>query len=387
MVLQEFQAKEILERHGIAVPPGGVARTTEEVRNVAAALAATPLYVKAQIRAGGRGKAGGVVRATSVPNAEAAARGLLGRRLATAQSGPLGQIVNRVLVEASVAARRGFYLSLSVDAASGTIVLAASGAGGETIEDDILSGRAQVERIALSLEAPLDATDLSKLVRSLDLQQAQTDAFSEVVTRMRHILVTLDATLVEINPLALTDDGHFVALDAKIALDDNAAFRQPIHAELHEPDEEDELEIKAQLRQLNFVKLDGNIGLVANGAGLGLATLDMVQAAGGRAANFMDIRTTATSLDVAHGFALLLNNPDIRALLVNVHGGGMQPCDTIAEGLGIAIRRTGRTLPTVMRLAGNNAEFARSRLKNFGCRYTECPDMWSAAVQAVAVSR
>ena len=387
MVLQEFQAKQILGRHGIAVPSGAVARTVEEARNVAVSLAATPLYVKAQIRAGGRGKAGGVIRAASAPSVEAAARGLLGRRLVTDQSGPLGQTVNRVLVEAGISARRSLYVSLSVDAASGTIVLAVSGAGGETIEEEILSGRTEVERMALAWGSPVTSANLSALASTLDLSGMQAQAFADVVARMRDAFVTLDATLIEINPLALTDEDRFVALDAKITLDDNAAFRQPIHAELREPDEEDDLEIKAQLRQLNFVKLDGNIGLIANGAGLGLATLDMVQAAGGRAANFMDIRTTATSLDVAHGFALLLNNPDIRSLLVNVHGGGMQPCDTIAEGLGIAIRRTGRTLPIVVRLAGNNSDFARSRLKNFGCRYTECPDMWSAAVQAVAASR
>jgi succinyl-CoA synthetase beta subunit len=169
-------------------------------------------------------------------------------------------------------------------------------------------------------------------------------------------------------------------------IDDNALFRQPSLAELREDEGEDEYEVKARQRQLNYVRMDGNIGLAANGAGLGLATVDLVHAAGGAPANFMDIRTTATSLDIAHGFGLLLDNPRVRALLINVHGGGMQSCDTVAEGLGIAMRRSGRTLPVVTRLAGTNADYARSRFANFGCRIVECPDMWTAATKAVAAA-
>ncbi len=169
-----------------------------------------------------------------------------------------------------------------------------------------------------------------------------------------------------------------------MSIDDSALHRQPELAGLRE---EDELELRAQQHQLNYVRMDGDIGLAANGAGLGLATLDLVRAANGRPANFMDIRTTATSLDIAHGFGLILDNPNARSLLINVHGGGMQPCDTVADGLGIAMRRTGRSLPTVVRLAGNNAAFARSRFENFGCRVIDCPDMWTAAQRAVAAAR
>ena len=387
MFLQEFQAKQVLGGFDVAVPAGGVARTPEEARDIASTLGVARLAVKAQIRAGGRGKAGGVVLVQSAALAETAARGLLGRTLVTKQSGPPGQIVHRVLVEAGVDPVRSLYVSIYVDAATGTIVLAGSGRGGEAIEDDILSGEAALERVPLGSGLTLPQAEVADFATRLGLSGPVVASFSKLLDDLRRAFVELDATLIEINPLAVTQNGTLLALDAKIILDDNAAFRQPAQAEWREEGEEADLEVKAQLRQINYVRMDGNIGLVANGAGLGLATLDMVQAAGGKAANFMDIRTTATSLDVAHGFALLLDNSRVRCLLVNVHGGGMQPCDTIAEGLGIAMRRTGRSLPTVVRLAGNNASFARSRFANFGCRIIDCPDMWSAAVQAVDAAR
>lgn len=387
MFLQEFQAKNILGRFDVAVPAGGVARTAGEARAIASTLGMSTLAVKAQIRAGGRGKAGGVVLVESAELAERAARDLLGRRLVTDQSGPSGQAVNRVLVEVGVEAVRNLYVSMIVDPFTGTVMMVGSGQGGEAIEDDIRSGEAVTERISFGTgrETPWDET--ASFAGRLGLSGPSVALFSALADNLRRAFVTFDATLIEINPLAVTASGALLALDVKMILDDNAAFRQPAFAEWREVDEENDLEVKAQLRQLNYVRLDGNIGLVANGAGLGLATLDMIKAAGGRAANFMDIRTTATSLDVAHGFALLLDNANVRSLLVNVHGGGMQSCDTIVEGLGIAMRRTGRSLPTVVRLAGNNSGFARSRFANFGCRYVDCSDMWSAAVQAVAAAR
>jgi succinyl-CoA synthetase beta subunit len=203
---------------------------------------------------------------------------------------------------------------------------------------------------------------------------------------LRRAFIELDASLIEINPLAVLADGAIKALDVKMTLDDNALFRHPELASLRHEEEVDRVKLSAHRNQLNFVQLDGDIGLVSNGAGLGLATLDMVAKAGGRPANFMDIRTTARSLDIAHGFSLLLDNPRIRTLLINVHGGGMQSCDTIAEGLGVALRRSGRKLPIVIRLAGQNADFARSRLANFGCAVIEAPDMGTAAQQAVAIA-
>jgi succinyl-CoA synthetase beta subunit len=197
----------------------------------------------------------------------------------------------------------------------------------------------------------------------------------------------LDAALIEINPLALTEAGEWLALDAKLAIDDNAMFRHPDLAGSGRDAETDSIELHAQRHQINFVQMGGNIGAVVNGAGLGLATLDMICAAGGTPANFMDIRTTAKSLDIAQGVNLVLDNPRTKVLLVNVFGGGMQPCDTIIEGVGIAYRRHPRMLPIILRVAGNNADLARRRLANFKLPSTECPDMWQAVTRAVAIAQ
>jgi succinyl-CoA synthetase beta subunit len=204
---------------------------------------------------------------------------------------------------------------------------------------------------------------------------------------MHRAFVELDAGLIEINPLVFNEKGEPVALDAKIVLDDNALFRHPDLAGLREEDEIDEIELKAQQHQINFMQMGGNIGVVVNGAGLGLATLDMLRAAGGEPANFMDIRTTAKSLDIAQGVGLVLDNPKVKVILVNVYGGGMQPCDTIIEGLGIAFRRKGRVLPLVLRVTGNNEDIARVRMESFGLPKTLSPDMWQAATRAVAIAQ
>jgi succinyl-CoA synthetase beta subunit len=387
MKLHEFQSKQILSRYGVHAPLGAVAITAEEAGNAAVGLGGMKFAVKAQIHAGGRGRAGGVNVVTSPQAVEAAARDLLGKRLVTEQSGPLGRVVQRVLVEAAVDFNRSLYISLMVDAAKGAIMLNAYRTGGDDIEDRARAGEALLQQLSFGEGRQTPVEELKALASRLGLVGIQIDDFAELVDGLRRAFVELDASLIEINPLAIASDGALLALDVKMIVDDNALFRQPSLADLRDEADEDELELKARRRQLNYVRMDGNIGLVANGAGLGLATVDLVHAAGGQPANFMDIRTTATSLDVAHGFTVLLDNPKVRALLINVHGGGMQPCDTIAEGLGIAMRRSGRTLPVITRLAGNNADYARSRFANFGCRIVECPDMWTAAVKAVAAVR
>jgi succinyl-CoA synthetase beta subunit len=387
MKLHEFQSKQILLRYGVHAPLGAVAITAEEAGNAAVGLGGMKFAVKAQIHAGGRGRAGGVIVVTSPQAVEAAARDLLGKRLVTEQSGPHGRVVQRVLVEAAVDFNRSLYISLMVDAAKGAIMLNAYRTGGDDIEDRARTGEAGLQQLSLGEGRQTPVAELKALASRFGLVGIQIDDFAELVDGLRRAFVELDASLIEINPLAVAPDGALLALDVKMIVDDNALFRQPSLADLRDEADEDELELKARRRQLNYVRMDGNIGLVANGAGLGLATVDLVHAAGGQPANFMDIRTTATSLDVAHGFTVLLDNPKVRALLINVHGGGMQPCDTIAEGLGIAMRRSGRTLPVITRLAGNNADYARSRFANFGCRIIECPDMWTAAVKAVAAVR
>lgn len=384
MKLHEFQAKQILSRFGLNSPAGGVAITAEQARDIAAELNVAEAVVKAQIHAGGRAKAGGITAVRSPADAEKAARTLIGKRLATEQSGPVGHVVKRVLVEKAVATTKNIHVSLLVDPSAGGIVLFCSADGGSDIEQRVSMGDAALERVVLGTGDTFPEFEVAATASRLGLVNGQRAAFATLIQGLLRAFVELDASLIEINPLGVTPEGDLVALDVKMNIDDAALYRQPAMAALRE---EDEQELNAQRRQLNYVPMDGNIGLAVNGAGLGLATLDMIVAAKGKAANFMDIRTTATSLDIAHGFGMILDNPKVKVLFVNVHGGGMQPCDTVAEGLGIAMRRTGRSLPTVVRLAGNNAEFARSRFENFGCRIIDCPDMWTAAQQAVAIAR
>ncbi len=387
MNLHEFQSKMLLSPRGVNVPEGQVASTKEEARDIAGNLKATGFAVKAQIQAGARGRAGGVRIVSSPEEVMAAAGDLLGRRLATEQTAPTGHLVSRVLVEAAVRPQQSLYLSLFVAPSTAEIVALAAAEGGDDIERRVLSGQARFEQLPLGTDRSFDRSAAAGLGARLGLANGLIPSFVALLERLRQAFLELDATLIEINPLAVTAPGDFVAVDAKITIDDNALFRQPELLALREPSESDAIEIAVQNRNLNYVALDGDIGLVANGAGLGLATLDMVRVANGRPANFMDIRTTATSLDVAHGFALLLDNPAVRSVLVNVHGGGMQPCDTIADGLGIAMRRNKRTLPIVVRLAGNNAEYARFRFANFGCKVIDCPDMWTAVTRAVSAAQ
>jgi succinyl-CoA synthetase beta subunit len=229
--------------------------------------------------------------------------------------------------------------------------------------------------------------EIAEFCRRFSLPADAAERLGEVIVRLHRALIELDAGLIEINPLALTEAGEWVALDAKLAIDDNAMFRHPDLAELGRDAETDYVELHAQRHQINFVQMAGDIGTVVNGAGLGLATLDLIRAAGGTPANFMDIRTTARSLDIAQGVNLVLDNPRTKVVLVNVFGGGMQPCDTIIEGLGIAYRRRRRMLPVVLRVTGNNEDLARLRLANFNLPSTECPDMWQAVTRAVAIAQ
>ncbi|MFC5420358.1 ADP-forming succinate--CoA ligase subunit beta [Bosea eneae] len=386
MRIHEFQAKQLLARYGLQVPAGGVAIQAGEAGQVARRLGG-PVLVKAQIHAGGRQRAGGVQPAGDPAAAAAVARDLLGMSLVTAQTGPTGQKVRRVLVETAIAAVRELHLALLIDASSGELTLIGSARGGVDIEEQAARGEILLNRLGLGSGSEARTQEVAAFATALGLEGALHEQGCALIDSLRRAFGELDASLIEINPLAVTATGSLVALDVKMMLDDNALFRHPELAALRDEDDTSAAELQAQRHQLNYVQLDGTIGIVANGAGLGLATLDMLVAAKGRPANFMDIRTTANSLDIAQGFRLLLDNPATRAILVNVHGGGMQPCDTIAEGLGIALRRSGRSLPLVVRLAGNNADFARSRLRNFGCAVIDCPDMWTAASQAVALSQ
>ncbi|CAM5424958.1 Succinyl-CoA ligase [ADP-forming] subunit beta OS=Afipia felis OX=1035 GN=sucC_2 PE=4 SV=1 [Afipia felis] len=387
MNLHEFQAKQILAGYGLPSPGGKVAITPDQAAAIFTELGAASAAVKAQVHAGGRAQAGGVKIVRSAAEAKSAAAALLGKKLVTAQTGPAGRVVRRIYIENVVEPVRELHVALLIDGSSGHLTLFGSARGGGDIEERAARGELHLERLNLGDGSKRRADEVAAFASKIRIDGASVAAFEAIVDGLRRAFIELDASLIEINPLAVLRDGSFQALDVKMVLEDNALFRHPDLTALRDEDEIDHREVEAQRHQLNFVSMDGNIGIVANGAGLGLASVDLVCAAKGRPANFMDIRTTATSLDVAYGFGLLLDNPATRAIFLNVHGGGMQPCDTIAEGLGIAMRRTGRSLPVVARLAGNNAEFARSRFVNFGCPVIDCPDMWTAATKVVAIAQ
>jgi succinyl-CoA synthetase beta subunit len=388
MKVHEFHAKHLLGRFDIPVPLGQAANTPGEAEAVARRMGCGRYAVKSQILAGDRGATGGIAFATTPAEVAKKAGQLLGKRLVTSQTGPAGAVVHQVYVEEAVDSAQNLYAAVALDSAAGRVTLLASPSGGDDIETRAASDPAAIRRMPVKLVGAKPEADYEKLAAEITGSPMLAASLAALLRNLAVALVALDASLIEINPLAVTHQGRLVALDAKMIVDDNALFRRPELAALrhaNEAQDTDPAELEAQRYQLNYVGLDGNIGVAVNGAGLALATLDMIVDAGGRPANFMDIRTTASSLDIAHGFTLLLKNSRTKAILVNVHGGGMQRCDTIAEGLGIALRRGGRALPIVIHMAGNNADFARTVLANNGVKYIDAEDMAEAARRVVGV--
>lgn len=386
MNVQEFQAKPLLSRYGITVPLGHVATTPAEAAAVARRLGCSRYAVKAQVVGKDREAAGGIQFAASPDAAAEVARGLLGRRLSVTGNAA-GALVQQVYIEEAVDGVQELYAAATVDRTTGQIVLLASASGGRDIEARVAGDPGLIERLPLHLQDTAPAGDYGAFAARVGGPLGAADPLTAFLRNLARALSALDSTLIEINPVGLTQDGRLIALDAKMTIDDNALYRRPELAALREAGEGAPVELDAQRHQINYVALDGNIGVAVNGAGLALATQDLIVDAGGRPANFMDVRTTATSLDIAHGFGLLLANPRVKVMLVNVHGGGMQRCDTIAEGLGIALRRAGRALPTVIRMAGNNADFARTVLANNGVRYIAADTMAEAAARAASLAR
>lgn len=384
MNLHEFQAKEILGRHGVPVPQGKVAESVDGAERAARGLPGSRFAVKAQVHAGGRGRAGGVKLVDSVKEVGSAAKEMLGLTLVTEQTGPEGRKVERIYVEEAVEAERILYLAVLVDRQLGQVALLGAEEGGEDIEDRAAAKPAIIKTLPIEIDGSTKAADFQAFAKKLKLTGALEKKATALFQALAGAFVELDASLIEINPLAVTKSGDLVALDVKMVLDDNAMFRHPDLKGLHDRDELDPVEMKAQANEINYVRMDGNIGVVVNGAGLALATHDMLTDAGGKPANFMDIRTTASSLDIAGGFDLLLENRDVEVVLVNVHGGGLQRCDTIAEGIGISLKRCRRSIPIVLRFAGNNADYGCTLLRNYGIPFIEAADMADAVEKVVA---
>jgi succinyl-CoA synthetase beta subunit len=386
MNIHEYQAKELLRKFGVAVPEGAVAYTAAEAVAAAKKLGGNVWAVKAQIHAGGRGKAGGVKLARSEEEVAAAAKGLIGRALVTHQTGPQGRVVKRVYVEAGCDIARELYLALSIDRGSGRITLIGAGEGGVEIEELAARAPDKIVRTAIDPAAGLSPFHARRLAFAFGLKGAQVAAMVALVAALYRAFSELDASLVEINPLVVTGQGDLLALDAKMGFDDNALFRHPEIEALRDVDEEDPIELEAGRHQLNYVKLDGNIGCMVNGAGLAMATMDIIKLHGGSPANFLDVGGGATRERVTVAFKLILSDPNVEAILVNIFGGIMR-CDVIADGIVSAAREVNLHVPLVVRLEGTNVELGRRMLSQSGLPLIAAENFEDAARKVVAAAR
>jgi succinyl-CoA synthetase beta subunit len=382
MNIHEYQAKELLARYGVPVQPGGVAYTAAEAEAAARKLGGQLWAVKAQIHAGGRGKAGGVKLVKSPEEAGVAAAGMLGRRLVTHQTGPQGRDVKRVYVEAASDIARELYLALSIDRASGRTTLIAAAEGGVEIEELAARAPDKILQLAVDPASGIEPFHGRRLAFELGLGQAHVKAMVALVNGLYRAFGELDAALIELNPLVVTGSGSIVALDAKVGFDDNALFRHPEIEALRDEDEEDPIEREGAKNSLSYVKLDGNIGCMVNGAGLAMATMDIIKLYGGSPANFLDVGGGATRERVTAAFKLILSDPNVEAMLVNIFG-GIARCDVIAEGVVAAAREVNLHVPLVVRLEGTNVELGRKILSQSGLPIITAEDFADAAQKVV----
>ncbi|MGD9615858.1 MAG: ADP-forming succinate--CoA ligase subunit beta [Alphaproteobacteria bacterium] len=386
MNLHEYQAKELLARRGVPVPAGEVAYTADEAVAAATRLGGRIWAVKAQIHAGGRGKAGGIKLARSPDEVAAASRELIGKTLATHQTGPAGRVVKRVYIEAGADIARELYLALSVDRATGRITLIGAGEGGMDIEELAAHSPGKIVRLAIDPASGLSPFHARRLAFAFGLSGGRISALIELVEALYRAFLELDASLVEINPLIVTGPGDLVALDAKVTIDDNALFRHPEIEALRDEDEEDPIEREAGKHQLSYVKLDGNIGCMVNGAGLAMATMDIIKLYGATPANFLDVGGGATRERVTVAFKLILSDPNVEAILVNIFGGIMR-CDVLAEGIVAAAREINLHVPLVVRLEGTNVELGRRILSQSGLPLIAADNLDDAARKVVAAAQ
>jgi succinyl-CoA synthetase beta subunit len=387
MKIHEYQAKEILRGYGVAVPRGRLVHSAEEA--VAAArelMAGKPVsVVKAQIHAGGRGKGGGVKLAKSPEQAGEIFKAMMGMQLVTHQTGPQGQKVRKVYIEEGCDIARELYLGLTLDRAVGRNVLMASSEGGVEIEEVAAKHPEKILRAALDPVVGLAGYQARDLAFGLGIPGNAVNSFVKFATGMYRAYEATDASIVEINPLVLTRQGEVLALDAKINFDDNALFRHKDLAALRDPDEEDPREAQAKEHDLSYVGLEGNIGCMVNGAGLAMSTMDMIKLAGGQPANFLDVGGGADEAKVTAAFKLLLADPQVKAVLVNIFGGIMK-CDVIAAGIIAAARQVDLQVPLVVRLEGTNVEQGKALLAGSGLAITPADDLGDAARKAVAAA-
>jgi succinyl-CoA synthetase beta subunit len=385
MKIHEYQGKELLRKFGVPVPRGIVARSAEEAYLAATELACEPVVVKAQIHAGGRGKGGGVKLAKTPEEAREIARQMLGMKLITHQTGPEGREVRVLLIEEGLPIDKELYLGIVLDRASGRSVFMASAAGGMDIEEVAAKTPEQIFKETIDPAVGFRPFQARKLAFTLGLEAALVSQATKFMQSLYTAYESMDASLMEINPFLLTKDNRLIALDAKVNFDDNALFRHPEFKDLRDLNEEEPLEIEASKFDLNYIKLDGNIACMVNGAGLAMATMDIIKLAGGEPANFLDVGGGASQERVEAAFRILLADPNVRAVLINIFGGIVR-CDMVARGVVGAANNLGVKVPVVVRLEGTNVEEGQRVIRESGLGFTVANGMKDAAEKVVALA-
>ncbi len=385
MKIHEYQAKSILARHGVPVPRGEVTFTAADAADIARRLATPVVVVKAQIHAGGRGKGGGVKLARSPEDAAALTKSMLGMTLVTHQTGPDGRAVGRVLIEEGLAIQRELYLSIVLDRAAGKPVIMASAAGGMDIEEVAAKTPEKIVRVHIDPGVGIVPFEARQLGFGIGLDGTQVNKFVKVVSALYDAYLATDASLLEVNPLIVTSGGDLLALDAKMNFDDNALYRHPEIKELRDLGEEDPLEIEASKFSLNYIHLDGNIGCMVNGAGLAMATMDIIKLAGGEPANFLDVGGGANADQIRNAFKILMSDTKVKAVLINIFGGILR-CDVLAQGVIAAVKELGVPVPIVIRMEGTNVDEGKKLLRESKMNFTTADSMDEAAKKVVELA-
>ncbi len=378
MKIHEYQAKELFAKYDIPIPTGGVAYNQEEAATVAAGLGGYPVVVKAQIHAGGRGKGGGVKLAQSADEVVEHASAIIGMNLVTHQTGPEGRLVKKVLVEQGLDIKKELYLSIVPDRETAKIVIMASEAGGMDIETVAAETPEKIIKVFIDPLAGIQGYHCREAAFGLNLAPATMKPFMAMLRNLYKLFVAYDCSLVEINPLVITGDDAVIALDAKLNFDSNALFRHKDILEYRDLDEEDPLEVEASKFNLNYINLDGNVGNMVNGAGLAMATMDIIKLAGAEPANFLDVGGGASAEMVENGFKIILSDPNVKGILINIFGGILR-CDVLAEGVVQAAKKTDIKVPVVVRMEGTNVEEGRRILAESGLNLTTAVDLKDAA--------
>jgi len=385
MKIHEYQAKAILARHGVPAPRGEVAFSAAEAGQIARKLGGGIVVVKAQIHAGGRGKGGGVKLARSPEEAEKLADTMIGMTLVTHQTGPDGRIVSRVLVEEGLQMTRELYLSIVLDRASGKPVMMASPAGGMDIEEVAAATPDKITKVYIEPGVGLMPFEARQLAFAIGLDGPQVNKAVKLMGALYDAFLASDASMIEVNPLVVTASGDLLALDAKMNFDDNALYRHPEIKDLRDLGEEDALEIEASKFSLNYIHLDGNIGCMVNGAGLAMATMDIIKLSGGEPANFLDVGGGANAEQIRNAFNILMSDKNVKAVLINIFGGILR-CDVLAQGVVAAVKELGVRVPIVIRMEGTNVEEGKRLLKESGMNFTTADSMGEAANKVVQLA-